>query len=126
MRIGLVSDTHDNLCDWPAVCARVSAALDGERVAPVRATRNTDDPEPIPGRLDDGPIVIDADGAAIGVTFSLPDPRAARSVIGGLDAPLAVLEHEQVRCAARGDDLHAGLTPALVGGPPPLVEHPRP
>ena len=208
MRIGLVSDTHDNLCDWPAVCARVSAALDGvdlvvhcgdittlavlddlERVAPVRATRNTDDPEPIPGRLDDGPIVIDADGAAIGVTFSLPDPREgtdwaamfgpsrrrhrvrgltragdragrrcaarepgspslaaaltvgelvvgdgpprahhrrARSVIGGLDAPLAVLEHEQVRGAARGDDLHAGLTPALVGGPPPLVEHPRP
>ena len=95
MRIGLVSDTHDNLCDWPAVCARVSKALAGvdlivacgdlstlrvlddlEAVAPVRATRNTDDPEPISGRLEDGPIVIDADGTPIGVTFSVPDPRA--------------------------------------------------
>ena len=95
MRIGLVSDTHDNLCDWPAVRARVSKALAGvdlivacgdlstlrvlddlEAVAPVRATRNTDDPEPIPGRLEDGPIVIDADGTPIGVTFSVPDPRA--------------------------------------------------
>jgi len=95
MRIGLVSDTHDNLCDWPTVRARVSKALAGvdlivacgdlstlrvlddlEAVAPVRATRNTDDPEPIPGRLEDGPIVIDADGTPIGVTFSVPDPRA--------------------------------------------------
>ena len=32
--------------------------------------------QPIPGRLDDGPIVIDADGTPIGVTFSVPDPRA--------------------------------------------------
>jgi hypothetical protein len=71
MRIGLVSDTHDDLCDWPAVCARVSEALSGvdlvvvcgdlstlavlddleAAVAPVRATRSTDDPPPIPGRL---------------------------------------------------------------------------
>ncbi len=96
MRIGLVSDTHDDLCDWPAVCARVSEALSGvdlvvvcgdlstlavlddleAAVAPVRATRNTDDPPPIPGRLDDGPIVIDADGAAIGV--SVLGARSAR------------------------------------------------
>ena len=119
MRIGLVSDTHDNLCDWPAVCARVSEALSGvdlvvvcgdlstlavlddlEAVAPVRATRNTDDPPAIPGRLDDGPIVIDADGAAIGVTFSVPDPRAGTDwaqffgrpvdvvVFGGTHAPV--------------------------------------
>jgi uncharacterized protein len=120
MRIGLVSDTHDDLCDWPAVCARVSEALSGvdlvvvcgdlstlavlddleAAVAPVRATRNTDDPPPIPGRLDDGPIVIDADGTSIGVTFSVPDPRAGTDwaqffgrpvdvvVFGGTHAPV--------------------------------------
>ena len=119
MRIGLVSDTHDNLCDWPAVCGRVSAALDGvdlvllcgdistlqvlddlERIAPVRATRNTDDPEPIPGRLEDGPIVLDLDGAAVGLTFSVPDPRTGTDwaamfgravdvvVFGGTHAPV--------------------------------------
>ena len=119
MRIGLVSDTHDNLCDWPAVYARVSAALDGvdlvllcgdistmqvlddlERVAPVRATRNPSDPEPIPGRLDDGPIVIDVDGTPIGLTFRVPDPRAGTDwskffgqpvdvvVFGGTHAPV--------------------------------------
>ena len=120
MRIGLVSDTHDDLCDWPAVCARVSEALSGvdllvvcgdlstlavlddleAAVAPVRATRNTDDPPPIPGRLDDGPIVIDADGTPIGVTFSVPDPRAGTDwaqffgrpvevvVFGGTHAPV--------------------------------------
>lgn len=119
MRIGLVSDTHDDLCDWPAVCDRVAAALDGvdlvlhcgdistlavlddlERVAPVRATRNTDDPPAIPGRLDDGQVVIDADNTAIGLTFSVPDPRTGTDwsvffgrpvdvvVFGGTHAPV--------------------------------------
>ena len=124
MRIGLVSDTHDDLCDWPAVCGRVSEALAGvdlvvvcgdlstlavlddleAAVAPVRATRNTDDPAPIPGRLDDGPIVIDADGTAIGVSFSVPEPRVGADwkgffgrpvdvvVFGGTHAP--VIEHD--------------------------------
>ena len=40
MRIGLVSDTHDDLCDWPAVCGRVSDALAGvdQTVAQHQAT----------------------------------------------------------------------------------------
>ena len=124
MRIGLVSDTHDDICDWPAVRGRIATALAGvdlvvvcgdlstlqvlddleAAVAPVRATRNTDDPPPIPGRLDDGPIVIDADGTAIGVSFAIPDPRVGADwpqffgrpvdvvVFGGTHAP--VIEHD--------------------------------
>ena len=110
MRIGLVSDTHDDLCDWPAVCARIAAAFDGvdlvvhcgdlstlavlddlERVAPVRAVRNPADPPAIPGRLDESPIVLDVDGTAIGVTFSAPDPAAGSDWAAMFGRPVDVV-----------------------------------
>jgi hypothetical protein len=152
MRIGLVSDTHDNLCDWPAVRGRIAEALAGvdlvvhcgdittlavlddlERVAPVRATRNTDDPEPIPGRLDDGPIVIDADGVAIGVTFSLPDPREGTDwaemfgrpvdvvVFGGSHAPVIEQDGDVLLVNPGSPSLAAALTVGelVVGDGPP-------
>jgi hypothetical protein len=152
MRIGLVSDTHDDLCDWPAVRDRVATALAGvdlivhcgdlttiavlddlEKVAPVRATRSSGDPDAIPGRLDDGPIVIDADGAAIGMTFRLPDPPAGRDwaemfgqpvdvvVFGGRHEPLVEQDGDVLLVNPGSPSLAAELTVGelVVGEGPP-------
>ena len=102
-------------------------------MAPVRATRNTDDPEPIPGRLDDGPIVIDADGAAIGVTFSLPDPREGTDwaemfgrpvdviVFGGSHEPVIEQDGDVLLVNPGSPSLAAALTVGelVVGDGPP-------
>ncbi|MGH9156762.1 MAG: metallophosphoesterase family protein [Acidimicrobiales bacterium] len=92
MRIGLVADTHDAICDWPAVLSRIVAALgdvdlvlhcgditttaaldDLESIAPVRASRSAGDPPPDPPRLDDGPRVIEVGGFAVGLAFVRPE-----------------------------------------------------
>ena len=99
----------------------------------MRATRNTDDPEPIPGRLDDGPIVIDADGAAIGVTFSVPDPRAGTDwaemfgrpvdvvVFGGTHEPVIEQDGDVLLVNPGSPSLAAELTVGelVVGDGPP-------
>jgi putative phosphoesterase len=153
MRIGLVSDTHDDLCDWPAVRDRVATALAGvdlvvhcgdlttlavledlEKLAPVRATRNDrTDPEPIPGRLEDGPIVINADGATIGVMFELPEPVAGTNweatfgravdvvVFGGTHAPLVEQDGDVLLVNPGSPSLAAELSVGelVVGAGPP-------
>jgi uncharacterized protein len=152
MRIGLVSDTHDDLCDWPAVRDRIATALAGvdlivhcgdlttiavlddlEKVAPVRATRNSGDPDAIPGRLDDGPIVIDVGGAGIGVTFELPDPPVGRDwaamfgqpvdvvVFGGTHAPIVEQDGDVLLVNPGSPSLAAELTVGelVVGDGPP-------
>jgi hypothetical protein len=108
-RFGLTADTHDNLTDWPKVAAALTAAwgeVDGvlhcgdiasiaaldtlSAVAPVYATRNTDDPPAAPPRLTDGPRVLNLGGVRVGLTFNLPDE--ARSPAGAaalFDGPVA-------------------------------------
>jgi putative phosphoesterase len=94
-RFGLTADTHDDLCDWPAVLAALSAAwgpVDGvlhcgdvttaaaleglAGVAPVWATRSDGDPPPAPPTLADGPRVLAVGGVRIGLTFALPEDAA--------------------------------------------------
>lgn len=98
-RFALTADTHDNLCDWPTILAALrdswggvdailhcgdissNAALDGlGAVAPVFATRSEGDPPAAAPRLADGPRVLVAGGARIGLTFNLPE--TARSADG--------------------------------------------
>ncbi|HEX7167089.1 MAG TPA: metallophosphoesterase family protein [Acidimicrobiales bacterium] len=107
-RIGLVADSHSDLCDWPAVLETVRAALgpvdlvlhcgditasealdDLETIAPVRATRSEGDPPAAPPRLVEGPTVVDVGGRAIALAFARPDAApdgVAAVVFGGTHA----------------------------------------
>jgi putative phosphoesterase len=90
--IGLIADTHDEIVDWDEVHPKVAAALDGvelilhcgdlqtpavlERlgeIAPVLAVRGRDDPAASAPRLVDGPRIIVAASATIGLVRRLPD-----------------------------------------------------
>jgi hypothetical protein len=105
-RFGLTADTHDDLVDWPAILAALAAgwggvdailhcgditsasALDGlATLAPVYATRSDGDPPAAAPRLTDGPRVLVAGGARIGLIFSLPESAAtaegAADLFGG-------------------------------------------
>jgi putative phosphoesterase len=105
-RFGLTADTHDDLCDWPAVLAGLRAAwgdVDGilhcgdvtrlaaleslAAVAPVYATRSDGDPPPAPPALSDGPRVLVLDGVRVGLIFNLDEgamqPGAAARLFGG-------------------------------------------
>ena len=92
-RIGLLADTHDDLVDWPQVCTRISAALDGveailhcgdlctpaaleslRKIAPVLAVRSQADPQAAPPELVDGPRIVEAGGIAIGLINALNGP----------------------------------------------------
>lgn len=103
-RIGLVSDSHSDLCDWSAVLENVRAAFgavdfvfhcgditatealdDLETIAPVRATRSDGDPPAAPPRLVDGPVVVDVGGRALALAFARPDaaPDGVVAVVFG-------------------------------------------
>jgi predicted phosphodiesterase len=101
IRVGLVADTHDGMCDWPAVVGAIKAAFGDDGVdavlhcgdlnsmacldslaaelgtTNVSATRSEGDPPPDPPRLDDGPRVVDVGGHAIGLAFERPEDTAA-------------------------------------------------
>ena len=102
-RIGLVSDTHDDFVDWPAVRAKIAAALEGvdlvvhcgdvtsegalddlARVAPVMAVRSAADPAPSPPRLVDGPRLIEVGPWTIAVVNALPEGQRT----AGFDMPV--------------------------------------
>jgi predicted phosphodiesterase len=88
-RFGVTADTHDDLCDWPAVLAGLTAAwgrVDAilhcgdvtsplaletlAAIAPVYATRSDGDPPAAPPQLDDGPRLLALDGVRVGLTFA--------------------------------------------------------
>ena len=92
-RLGLLADTHDELCDWPAVSAKIAAALHGvdgilhcgdltspaaldslRKIAPVIAVRSPADPEATPPELVDGPCLIEAGELSIGLVNTLAGP----------------------------------------------------
>lgn len=106
MKIGLLSDTHDDYCeDWGAVLDKIRTAFAGgvdlilhcgdigtasaidalETIAPVRATRSDGDPPADGTRLVDGPTVIDAGGTALLLAFQRPDhaPEGVKAVVFG-------------------------------------------
>jgi predicted phosphodiesterase len=105
-RFGLTADTHDDLVDWPAILASLTAAwgevdavlhcgdltsttalesLSG--IAPIFATRNDGDPPAAPPALSEGPRVLNFSGLRAGLTFNLPEeartPEGASSFFGG-------------------------------------------
>ena len=103
-RVGLVADSHSDLCDWSAVLEQVRGAFgavdlvlhcgdittvealdDLETIAPVRATRSEGDPPPNPPRLVDGPTIVDVGGRAIALAFARPDsaPEGVAAVVFG-------------------------------------------
>jgi putative phosphoesterase len=108
-RFGLTADTHDDLCDWPAVAAKLKAAWGGVdavlhcgdlttpaalealgQIAPVYATRSADDPPPAPPALCDGPRVLDVGGVRIGLTFAVDEAQLTADGAAALfGAPVA-------------------------------------
>jgi putative phosphoesterase len=106
-RFGLTADTHDDLVDWPAILAGLTAAfgpVDGvlhcgditsmaalgnlAAVAPVYATRSDGDPPAAPPLLHDGARVLEAAaGVRIGLIFSLDEsalqPGQTEPIFGG-------------------------------------------
>jgi len=115
VRIGAISDSHSDICDWPAVLQRLgdvfagvdlilhcgdistAEALDDlEAIAPVQATRSAIDPPPDDKRIADGPRVVEVDGAGghrLVLAFNRPDASVAAGegvdlvVFGGTHAP---------------------------------------
>ncbi len=89
-RIGLIADTHDEAVPWDRVHNKVSEAFEGVElilhcgdlttlhvldrlgsIAPVIAVRSPGDPQAVPGRLFDGPHVLERDGKVIGLVNAL-------------------------------------------------------
>lgn len=122
-RFALLADTHDNLVDWSAALVAIRAAagdVDGfihcgdlstpaaletlAEVAPVFATRSAGDPPSDGVRLVDGPRVLEAAGARIGVTFALtPSATSSRELFGeALDVIVYGGTHQSVVLAAGG------------------------
>jgi putative phosphoesterase len=122
-RFALLSDTHDNLVDWPAALAAILAAagkvdafihcgdlstlatLDAlAAVAPVFATRSAGDPPADGRRLVDGPRVLEAPGTRIGVTFALaPSGTSSTELFGErLDVIVYGGTHQSAVVAAGG------------------------
>lgn len=113
LRIGAISDSHDDICDWPTVFARlrevfagvdlilhcgditsVSALDDLSSIAPVRATRSAADPPAgSDDRIAEGPTMIEAGGRTLVLAFGRPEPSqvdgtgAEVVVFGGTHAP---------------------------------------
>lgn len=112
VRIGAISDSHSDICDWPAVLQRVRDAFAGvdlilhcgdistaealddlEAIAPVQATRSAIDPPPDDKRIADGPRVVEAGGHRLVLAFNRPDASVAADegvdlvVFGGTHAP---------------------------------------
>lgn len=108
-RFGLTADTHDELVDWPAILASLTAAwgkVDGvlhcgdlttataleslARLAPVYATRSDGDPPAAPPTLSEGPRVLNLGGLRIGLTFNLPDEAKSPDGVASLfEGPVA-------------------------------------
>lgn len=101
MKVGALSDSHDDLCDWAEVLPKIEAAFAGvdlilhcgdisrlqaiddlERIAPVRATRSDGDPPAEPPRLSDGPTVVDAGGTAVLLAFQRPENEQVPDGVG--------------------------------------------
>ncbi len=108
MRIGLVSDTHDEVVPFEQVERAVQEAFEGAalvvhcgdltttgvlehlgRIAPVVAVRSPSDPVADPPRLVEGPHVLEAGGLTLGVVNALGDAEVA-SVFG---RPVDVVVH---------------------------------
>jgi hypothetical protein len=94
-RIGLISDTHDDVVPFDTIAGQVADAFAGVElilhcgdltttgileqlceIAPVLAVRSSADPPPAPPRLVDGPRVIDAAEMTIGLVNTLVDDPA--------------------------------------------------
>jgi uncharacterized protein len=136
VRLGLLADTHDDLCDWPSCAARIAdafadldailhcgdlctlAALDGlERLGPVYAVRSPADPPADPPRLVDGPRLFEAAGLRIGLVNALPDGPSRTAVREALGTPVDVLvfggTHTSFLGAAEGTLLVNPGSPSL-------------
>jgi putative phosphoesterase len=103
VRIGVIADSHSDICDWPALLTKLRTIFDGvdlilhcgditttealddlETIAPVRATRSPNDPPPDAPRLVDGPATIDVRGHSVVLDFPRPDPSSvAAAAVGG-------------------------------------------
>jgi putative phosphoesterase len=105
-RFALVADTHDSIApDWKGALAalaqrwgevdgvlhcgdisRLSALDDLQALAPVRATRSSDDPPAAGPRLEDGPRTFRIGELTVGLVFSLGEAplgaETARQVFG--------------------------------------------
>lgn len=103
MKIGLLSDTHDDVVAFDTIEDRVARAFAGvelilhcgdlttaglldrlQAIAPVVAVRSAADPPPDPPRLYDGPHVLEAAGLLVGLVNTLgheePDRLFGRRV----------------------------------------------
>jgi uncharacterized protein len=107
IRIGVIADTHDEIVPWDQVHAKVADAFEGVSLilhcgdltttgvldrlgtlAPVVAVRSSGDPPAEPPRLLDGPHVLEAGGAVIGLVNTLSEDRASV-----FDRNVAVVAH---------------------------------
>ena len=88
--IGILADTHDNICPWDQVLEKIRSALEGvdaiihcgdictakaiedlAAIAPVYAVRSGMDPEPSPPTLVDGPRILETPHGPLGVVNAL-------------------------------------------------------
>ena len=88
--IGILADTHDNICPWDQVLEKIRSAFDGvdaivhcgdictakaieelAAIAPVYAVRSDMDPEASPPTLVDGPRVLETPHGTLGVINTL-------------------------------------------------------
>ena len=98
--VGILADTHDNICPWDQVLEKIRSAFEGvdaiihcgdictakaledlAAIAPVYAVRSGMDPEPSPPTLVEGPRIVETPHATLGIVNAL-DPEALDLEIG--------------------------------------------
>lgn len=108
-KVGLISDTHDEIVDWADFHEAVAKAFDGvglilhcgdltaypildalEQIAPVRAVRSPADPDATMPRLDEAPRFLDVSGHLVCLQNLLDESQigdATTVVHGGTHKP---------------------------------------
>lgn len=98
--IGILADTHDNICPWDQILEKIRSALEGvdiiihcgdictakaiedlAAIAPLYAVRSGMDPEPSPPTLVEGPRILETPHATLGIVNAI-DAEALDLEIG--------------------------------------------